>query len=155
MAYGSSAGVEANIKQYSELISSGQMTLAMVTTFRSRADAEIDSALSGVVAQSDLPLVSPPAVVGVISDLKVTCYILTRIYCEKDPDESAWVDQFCTKADDLLETLLENPEQILNATGGEVADDQILSTTLDQDREFTVTTESGGSTIATGTMEDW
>jgi hypothetical protein len=158
MAYGTSNGVSNNLIDYEELIGQTAISEEMVGECRTSADGMIDARLAPVAPAGGLPLVSPPAIVNCISDDLTTYFILRRLFTGKDPNDSAWVDKFYTRPLEMLEQLVKSP-RILDAPSGAVnAASGASSTTLNQDRIFSVSRTSGGSLVSgdgEGGMDDW
>ncbi len=153
MAYGTENGVSNNLSDYADLNDAGAISAAMVSECRTSADGIIDAKIASVVSATTLPLASPPAVVDNISDDLTTYFILRRVFTGKDPNDSEWVDKFYERPLELLESLLENPQIIEDAQGDAPLDDNVASTTEEQDRVFSVTRTAAGSD--SGTMDDW
>ncbi len=158
MAYGTANGVSNNLIDYEELIDQTAITEDMVSECRQSADGMIDARLAPVAPAGGLPLASPPALVNCISDDLTTYFILRRLFTGKDPNDSAWVDKFYARPLEMLEQLVKSP-QILDAPAGAIgAAPGAASTTLNQDRIFTVSRTSGGSPVSgddEGGMDDW
>ena len=152
MAYGTVNGVENRIPDYTALVTAGKITTNRLTGFRADADAEIDAVLAEYLPIDDLPLASPPAIINTISDLLVTCFLMRFVYFDKDPAESAWVNQFCTEARDKLDDLKKSPEIFVDGSGNAIAETRVESTTQGQDRVFTDREDDGE---VGGTTEDW
>lgn len=151
MAYGTDDGVKNLIKDYSAV---SDFTAPYLAECRTKADSYINMKLAPIVNEADIPLVSPPAVVGTISDMFTAYFVLYRMYLKREKSDSPFVSELWDKADKMLDFLLENPAILTTA----IAQAKIDSTTLDQDRIFSVERTSEGETVSgdyEGTMEDW
>ena len=116
--YGDVDGIKAWIKDYDDLITKGDLTVAQVEIARRDANAKIDDEfLSKVVPMTSLPLANPPGSLRGISNGFACYYILRRIYRKVEPNKSDWVDDFFTHAKENLERLIENPQVFVDAVG--------------------------------------
>lgn len=155
MAYGSTAGLRVNIKNYDSYTAGAEpvLTAADVTAARTKSDNWIDNQLVSVVAKSDLPLAVSSPVDG-ISDDMTTYHLLRGIFTQKNPNLDDWVDTFKETAEDNLKTLVASGSQgILDASGSKLANKQPQSNTDGQDRIFSLTRTTQGN-ISTGPFED-
>lgn len=159
MAYGTTNGVSNNLEGYADMITAGTITPQMVTDCRVFADSVIDSRLVRIVPKSDLPLVSPPAIINTISDDFTTYYLLRRVYVGKDKNESAWVDKFWTPDMELLEDLIKNGSGLLvDGSGNALSGSTPVSSTSGLDPIFGMERTSGGTEATSEyeeSMEDW
>lgn len=148
MAYGTTNGVSNNLKTYDNLIDKADITAAMVSDFRTKADAEIEKRIAPIVGLTNLPLASPPDIINSISDDLTTYFILRRLFVGKDPKNSDWVQDFWDKPIENLEWLLENPEIFENASGDELIGDGIeAGDTDDLDPIFGMERTKDGSAV--------
>ena len=158
MAYGTTNGVSNNLIDYEELIDGDAITEDMVAECRTAADGMIDARLAPVAPAGGLPLASPPAAVNSVSDDLTAYFILRRLFTGKDPNDSQWVDKFYTRPLEMLELIVKSPQILESAAGAVGAASGAASTTLNQDRIFTVSRTSGGSLVSgddEGGMDDW
>jgi hypothetical protein len=158
MAYGTADGVGNNLFDYTQLMDASSITTQMVSECRYYSDGIIDARLAKVVPVQSLTLDSPPAVINCVSDDLTTYFLLRRLFTGKDPNDSQWVDKFYVRPLELLDALVKDPGIIQVADVPSESAARAVSTTLNSDRVFSVTTTSGGSITAgsgEGTEDKW
>ena len=153
MAYGTTNGISNNLKDYSQLISESDITLAMVTEFREKADAKIDARLAPVVGVSNLPLVNPPGDINSVSDDMTTFWILRRLFMQDATNESDWVSDFWDKAMANLGYIVDNPACLVDASGNPLVSDSTIASNVDCDPIFGMKRTLNGVTT-TGDYEE-
>jgi len=158
MAYGTVQGVEDNLLEYDDIIDKTKVTAEMVARKIVQADGVIDMRLASIVGMSPLPLADPPQVIKTISEYYATCYILTSLFTQKDPNESDWTKEFCVMAKELLDGVVENPDIL--GPDAISADADIESSTEDLDEKAIIEQTSGGAAVEPGDkgespMDDW
>ena len=158
MAYGTTQGVQDNLLEYDDILANTEVSTGMVTRMVARADGVIDARLAPIVGASNLPLSSPPQIIASISEAFATCYILSSIFTEKDPNDSEWVTKFCTWGNEKLDEVVAQPDILGDSLID--SDAAIESSTEDYDEKCYVDQTSGGSSTDTGTrgedsMDTW
>ena len=161
MAYGvaGNAGLELYIRNFAALQTDGNdpLTAENITTARAAADKWIDRKIAAVVPTASLPL-AVHDMIDDISDKRTACLIKQAYTIGVSPNENNNNIWLCDLAEKELDELLENPQSLVDVTGAALAADQILSSTLDQDREFSNETRSQGEVTSDeygDTMGDW
>ena len=115
-------------------------------------DAWVDSKIASVAT---LPLVTVPAAVGLAADYRACYETLRGVFTEAESNKSAWVDSFLDRADETMADILANPNAIF---GSQASPDTAIcadSSTLNDDKEFTIGRKQNGVPVEGGTMDVW
>ncbi len=156
MAYGNTQGVDDGLLLYAKLIDPAatggpSVPAAVIGRFLQRATNLIDTKIAGIPGVV-IPLSPVP---GIIDDIAVDiaiCLVLKRLSAGKDPNKTDYVKMYCEDPVALLDSLIEkNPGAI---TGGS-STTLMLSNTVGDDPEFSVSRKQDGTTVEDGTTEDW
>lgn len=153
MAYGTTQGVSDGLVEYAQYIGGTSPTVpaATIARFLQRATNLIEAKIANIPGVV-LPLSPVP---GIIDDIAVDlaiCQVLRRLSVGKDPNETEYLKMYCTEPVTMLDDLIEkNPGAI---TGG-ASTTLMLSNTVGDDVEFSVSRIQDGVTVEDGTTEDW
>jgi len=149
--YGTVQGVQDMLADYADLITGDIITPEMLTRFLVRASNKIDSKVSEIAT---VPLATVPDVINDIAVDLAVCLVLSRVSIQNNPNYSEWVKTFCEDPLEYLDNLIKNNPGLFDPDT--TSEPQMLSDRKDEDRTFTVTRKSDGTTKGkSGTMEDW
>lgn len=148
MAYGSDDGLTIQVNKYETRT---DFSVTEKAEARIAADAHIDLFIVECAPLTALPLASPHAVIGLISNMLTAYYLLKTHYIGNDEPDIAW-KELLPEAEALLKKVCENSAIL----GADVANsNQILSNQTNVDRTLTNDEFSGGAQTEVGSMPDW
>ena len=149
--YGTVEGVQDMLMFYTDLVSGGQISAAMIERLLVRAGNDIDAKLSAIATT---PLATVPGVIHDIACDLCVCLVLKRISLQEDINYSEYVGIFCDQPMEKLDELIKGNPGLFTASGS--SEPQILSNRVGQDRTATVSEKINGVTTGDdGTMEEW
>lgn len=152
MSYGTLQGIKDEYLQYDQTVTTGQLSDAITNRFLIKATNQINVVISAIPG-AVLPLAVVPDILNDIAEALAICLILKRFSISKDPDDTKYVQRYC---DDPLKKLDEYIAKNPGEFTGAASQNLMLSNTVGDDRNFTVTVQQGGTTVGDpGTTEDW
>lgn len=153
MAYGTLALLQDALHDYSQYISTAEITTAQFTRYLEKASRYIDAKLA-TIPSIVLPLVSPPEILDDIAVSLAVCYTLRFLSVEKDPDATEYMKLYCEEPITMLDDLIsKNPALFVSETASAVS--LMLSNMAGKKRTFTVPIDDDDSDETEGTMTDW